>query len=706
MQNHIPSFEQHCRRFRSVWCAVGLSLSALVSLTSIAAAAPTPPAAPQASLKPITMRAARFDVSRPLRELTPRFLPRGKGEEREVPNEPLVELNELNERQIKRLGRILPRPDAVLQKFLPPNATIPTPITNFDGVSNDDNNTLFGFRVAPPDINGDVGPNHYFQWVNLAFRIFDKAGNLVLGPRAGSSLWSGFGGLCETTNQGDPVVLYDPLADRWMVTQFAFTSSTAPPFFQCIAVSTTPDPTGTYYRYAYDYGAASAATTGGTALFNDYGKFGVWPDGYYMTANQFGPSGFAGGGVVAFEREKMLLGLPAQAVYFNLGTVNPGFGGILPSDVDGAAPPLGTPNYFFEVDDDNFGIDSNPVDRLSMWEFHVDWANTSNSTFGLNGQPNVLFISSLANPATFVRPDPATVVANTLAEFNANLCNFSRNCIPQLNTTRGLDAIADRVLFRAAYRNFGTYQSLVLSHTVNATGTDTSSTGTAGVRWYELRNTGSGLGIFQQGTFAPDTVNRWMGSIAQDGSGNIAAGYSASNASIFPQIRYSGRVPSDPPGTFGQGEATLFAGNSNQTSTSSRWGDYSMMTLDPLDNCTFWFTSEYAATGQTSTTAPWRTRIGSFRFPGCSPAPQAVSFSTPSGPVGSSVTISGASFDPAPGNTTVLFRTATGGVAAPITSITPSTIAVTVPAGAVTGRLQIRTPLGRTNTPNRFVVTR
>jgi uncharacterized repeat protein (TIGR01451 family) len=442
---------------------------------------------------------------------------------------------------------------------------MPSPLVNFEGIGNVNG-------VLPPDTNGDVGPNHYVQIVNLSFAIFNKSGAVLFGPANINTLWSGFGGPCETENDGDPIVLYDHLADRWLLSQFAVPG----PFHQCIAISQTGNPTGAWHRYDFLYS---------TTKFNDYPKFGVWPDGYYMTANQFDAAGWAGAGVVAFERTKMLAGLSAQMVKFDLFGVNQNFGGMLPADLDGPPPPAGSPDYFVEVDDTILGF---PTDSLRIWEFHVDWAIPSNSTFGLSGQPNA--------------------VLNT-APFNANMCNFSRNCIPQPGTAQRLDAISDRLMYRLQYRNFGAHESLVVNHTVDV-GSDH-----AGIRWYEVRDPGGAPFIRQQGTFAPDASHRWMGSVAMDGNGNMAMGFSVSNSTtVFPSIRYVGRLAGDPLGTMPQGEATLIAGGGSQTHSAARWGDYSMMAVDPTDDCTFWYTQEYYST---TSLANWRTRIGAFKFPSC-----------------------------------------------------------------------------------------
>ncbi len=277
------------------------------------------------------------------------------------------------------------------------------------------------------------------QWINLSIGVWDKDGNLLLGPIPGNSLWSGFGGACETHNDGDPIAQYDHLADRWMLSQFALFAPDG--HHQCIAISQTGDPTGAWFRYDFLISDTK---------INDYPHFGVWPDAYYMSINQFDENTFAwaGQGVVAFERDQMLLGQPARMVYFDLFDVDPLFGGQQPSDLDGFPPPTGAPNVFVEADDDAFGF---ATDRLSMWDFHVDWSNPANSTFGVNGQPNTHL---------------------DVAPFDSNLCGFDRSCIPQPGTSQGLDAISDRLMYRLQYRNFGDHASLVVNHTVDADGSD------------------------------------------------------------------------------------------------------------------------------------------------------------------------------------------------------------------------------------------
>jgi len=424
----------------------------------------------------------------------------------------------------------------------------------------------YGFspNAAPPDPNLSVGATQVVQWVNESFAVFDKAtGALVHGPVAGNMLWSGFGGGCQTNNDGDPIVKYDRISGRWVLTQFSVGTT---PYLQCIAVSTTSDATGTYNRYAFSFG---------TTQFPDYPKLGVWPDAYYMTFNVFNnASTFAGAKLCALNRLAMVAGSAATMQCFQLST---SFGGVLPSDLDGAtAPPSGSPNYML-----NFGTNS-----LNEWKFHVDFATPTNTT--LTGPANIPV-------ATFT---PA--------------CNGGV-CISQPNTRNRLDSLGDRLMYRLAYRNTGSNQVLVVDQSVKAGGTRRNPV--IGVRWYELHapNASGGATVFQQGTFAPNSTSRWMGSIAMDKVGDIAVGYSVSSGSVFPSIRYTGRVPTDPLGTL-EAENTIKTGGGSQTGSLHRWGDYTSMAIDPGNDCTFFYTNEYL---KSSGSFNWSTWIASFKFPGC-----------------------------------------------------------------------------------------
>ena len=428
------------------------------------------------------------------------------------------------------------------------------------------------------------------QWINLHFAIWeiDKIGHtatLVYGPVAGNTLFSGFGGACEFNNDGDPITFYDPFADRWFMSQFALPNYPNGPFYECIAVSATPDPTGAWYRYEFQMPVNK---------MNDYPKFGVWPNAYFMTVNLFnaGTLTWGGTGVAALDRQAMLSGAPARMVFFDLFGVNSDFSGILPADFDGVnQPPAGAPGYFTEWDDSSW---IGPQDALRVWKFQIDWLNPDAATFGLGGNPNWVI------PTLDVDP---------------SMCSMSRNCIPQPGTTNKLDAISDRLMHRLQYRNFGGYETLVSNHTVDVDGTDH-----AGIHWFELRKEtlGADWGLYQQGVYAPDSSQRWMGSLALDHVGDLALGYSVSSLTVYPSVRYTGRLAGDPLGSLPQGEKSIVEGTGSQLS-SNRWGDYSMMGVDPLDDCTFWYTQEYVAVSGFNT---WKTRIGAFKFPGCSIGPQ------------------------------------------------------------------------------------
>jgi PKD repeat protein len=439
-------------------------------------------------------------------------------------------------------------PDPVLQDDIAGSRSTATIGQNISGLSNTSG-------VAPPDTDGDVGMTHYMQMVNLSFQIWTKNGVSVYGPAANSTLWNGFTGPWTGTNDGDPIVLYDQYADRWIASQFSLPNYPSGPFYELIAVSQTNDPTGAWYRYAYEF-----------ANMPDYPKFGVWPDGYYFTINQFSPPnlGFAGAGVCVLDRAAMISGNPnAQMLFFNLGTA---YGSLLPADVDGPnLPPSGSPNYLL-----NLG-----TNLLRVWKATIDWVNTGNST--------VTLVQSLTTQSF----STSNIVVN------------------QPGTSQTLDPLATRLMYRLQYRNFGTYEAMVTNHTVNANGA-----GQAGVRWYELRKTGSTWSIYQQGTYAPNDGNdRWMASVAMNGNGEIAVGYSVASASTYPSIRVAGQTAaSSGTGVLDVAETSIVAGAYSQTGVN-RWGDYSMMSVDPTDDATFWYTNEYSNGGWN-----WVTKIASFSF--------------------------------------------------------------------------------------------
>jgi hypothetical protein len=442
--------------------------------------------------------------------------------------------------------------------------------------------------------------------VNLAFAVYDKQGNLLLGPTAIGDLWADFAVEDCTDPSGDPIVIYDQLADRWILSQF---TTRAPAYYDCVAISMTGDPTGAYYRYAF-ITQPDPELPGGT-FFPDYPKYGVWTDSYIMTTRDFGDVSGYGISVYALEKNKMIVGNPkARAVQFfldsNLVPLAMIGDGLLPPDIDGTRRPLaGTaaPIVGTQDDDSPYGA---TFDALNIFELKVLWNSKPTASFELKAQLPVAAFDSIFPCAP-----------------------TSRDCLPQpgiTNPAQYLDILSyrQRPMHRLAYRNFGTYEALVTNQSVEA------APGVAGVRWYEIRRTaanpkpGSSLTytVYQQGTFAPgDGVHRWMGSAAMDWQGNIALGYSVVNAvDVYPGIRYTGRLAGDPLGLMSLGEGTVVDGTGVQLTTNSRWGDYTSVNVDPTDDCTFWYVNEYyTAAGQASSLAGWQTRIASFKLPGCTP---------------------------------------------------------------------------------------
>jgi hypothetical protein len=502
---------------------------------------------------------------------------------------PLTLFSSPNEREIRPEGGPVAKDhgfsgDSAVQRTTTRLGTlstnIPSPWLTFEGLSNVNN----PFLVAPPDPIGEVGPNHYVEMVNLVFAVYDKSGNLLSGPTQLGDLWAGFAIDDCTDLSGDPVVLYDHLTDRWLLSQF---TTRGPNFYNCVAISQTSDPTGAYYRYAFSAGE----------FFPDYPKYGNWPKLYLLTSRDFGPNGEYGISVYGLEKDKMIVGDPnARSVKFFLDSaVIPIYlmgDGLLPADLDGHhLPASNTPAPIVGSQDDD-GPYGAPSDALNVWELSVKW------------RKNPIGSLVLATQLAVAPFDSAFPCAPT-----------ARDCIPEPGVTdpnRFLDILSyrQRVTWRLAFRRFGTFASMVTNQSVEA------APGVAGVRWYEIRKNGSTYALFQQGTYAPDDgVHRWMGSIAQDRNGNLALGYSVSNATdVFPGIRYTGRLKKDPLGQMTLGEGTIIDGTGSQTTTSSRWGDYTSMNVDPTDDCTFWYVNEYYAV---TSLANWQTRIGSFKLPGC-----------------------------------------------------------------------------------------
>jgi hypothetical protein len=561
------------------------------AFSSVASAAPP--------LKPMFSKAAAFDVSKPLRQITPidrTGFEFGDDDEAEGPEAPV--------------GDTTHTTDGALQSA-PATGTIPAPLFTFEGASNTDNFNIFGFRVNPPDTNMDVGRTQVVEMINLVFNVYNKSGGLLLGPVDTGTLWSDFPIPDCTDPSGDPVVLYDQTTDHWILTQFTTRGLDAQvPEYNCVAVSVTGDATGAYYRYAFP---TQPDLVDGGFFFPDYPKYGVWSNSYIMTTRDFGWVDRYGISVYALEKNKMVNGNPnARAVQFFLEVpdvvpLEKVGDGLLPPDIDGNRRPAAndSPAPIVGTQDDGAGYGAT-TDALNIFDLTVHW--NANPTATLVEQPELPV-------AAFDSIYPCGVVPST----TPGVPPTARDCLAQPGITDGsrfLDILSyrQRPTFRLAYRNFGNYESLVTNQAVEA------RPDVAGERWYEIRRTNGTYSVYQQGTFAPsDGVNRWMGSIAQDQKGNMALGYSVVNGTdVYPGIRYTGRLVGDPLGDMTLGEGVVANGTGVQTSTNSRWGDYTAMTIDPSDDCTFYYSNEYyTAASQATSTAGWLTRIGAFKLPGC-----------------------------------------------------------------------------------------
>jgi len=500
-----------------------------------------PASAQETAASLIVVSEAKHAISPPLRDIA-----------RPAPSSTTTEM----------LPRLSTRP-AITSSQLDPVAQAPSGsappvrvILNFQGQNSD--------HPVPPDTNLSVGTAQAVQIVNVTFAVYDKkTGARVLGPTLIHTIFTALGGLCGTTDGGDPVVLFDKLAGRWFVSQLAYNSSFTDNH-ACIAVSTSSDATGTYNVYDFPFGSNR---------FPDYPKYAVWPDAYYGTFNIFGGGkarSFFGAQACAFDRARMLNGQPATTICFQQPhTIT----SLLPSDLDGSTlPPAGAPNFMLSLADST---------DLNFFTFHPDFSSPVSSAF----------------------TGPMLIPVASFSE----ICAALLACIPEPSPGEALDAISDRLMFRLAYRNFGDHESLVVNHTV-------AGGALAGVRWYEIRSPSTSPFVFQQGTVVDSNIDFWMGSIAMDHIGNIALGFSASSASLDPSVFLVGRVPGDLLGTM-QGPTIAVTGTGVQEQSFNRWGDYSSMSVDPSDDCTLWYTQEYY---KISGIRNWTTRITAFRFNTCS----------------------------------------------------------------------------------------
>ncbi|GAA2218407.1 hypothetical protein ACFY2R_23910 [Micromonospora olivasterospora] len=529
------SQRRRIRRLASL--GVGVLLASLLAPTHTAQAQPDPAPAPG---KATFSEPAAFDVTAPLRDIA-------STARRSLASTPW----QLPEERGPRLSDRGHTPDQAIQAKKPPR-TIGGTTANFEGLSNQDNFNVTGRRVNPPDPVGDVGPNHYVEMVNLVFGVYSKSGQMLLGPLALGDLWAGFAVDECTDDSGDPVVLYDQRADRWILTQFTTRGSNYPNepanlFYNCVAVSTTGDPTGFYYRYAFSTGYN----------FPDYPKYGIWGDSYLITTREFGtvdPSVY-GIGVYGLERDRMIAGDPnARAVGFLLqeGRVplNLIGDGLLPADADGPKPPpAGSPAPIVGTQDDGAGYGAT-FDAVNVWEFNVTWNAAPTASIGLKTQlPTAQFDS--------VFPCQPT----------------ARDCLPQ-----------------------------PASPTPTSTSTYSRTGSGPPGGWPTARST-------RTSPWSPTSPSRRCPGRPVSVGGSCAA----TSAANTPSARKA-------PSLLTLGEGTIVNGTAAQTSLNSRWGDYSSMNVDPVDDCTFWYVNEYytqAGAAQAPNGNGWQTRIASFRLPHC-----------------------------------------------------------------------------------------
>ena len=488
-------------------------------------------------------------------------------------------------------------PEGPLQTAAGALMSAPSPTgLSFEGIGQG----FAGFIVGsnPPDTNGRVGATQYVQWNNTSFAVFNKTtGAVEYGPAAGNTLFQALGGACAIHNDGDPVVSYDILAGRWVISQFAVAVSNTDYSHQCIAVSTTSDATGEYYLYDFVTDPVN---------FVDYPHTAVWPDGYYMSTHVFNPAGtFTSGRLYVFERAQMIYGRPARMQSQDLGAEY----GFLAADLDSLTPPPAGEAEF--VLGPNFTL----TELTDSFRVAVTWGATPTMVV----TPGTTILGGLGNAPCVGDP------------------NTSRACVPEpspATLTDYLDNIGNHYMHRLAYRNNGT-QAAPQERLLASGPSDASDANHGAVEWFEFRNAGSSTTtptIFQSGIFDPDKSYRWLPSIAMDNAGNIALGYSKSSRSVNPGIYVTGRLATDPAGTMGA-EVEMQAGLGVQLGAGNRWGDYSAMTLDPIDQCTFYYTNEYL---KTNGGFNWSTRITTYKFASCASA--ANSYGTVTGSITSSET--------------------------------------------------------------------
>ena len=443
------------------------------------------------------------------------------------------------------------------------NSLLAAPVGSTSGL-NFDGTLGTGYNYS--DATGTVGATQYVQLVNLRYTIYNKTtGKVQRGPFAESALWKNFGGPCQTSPNGDGTVMYDQAAGRWVFQHHA--EPVGGPYLNCVAVSTTSDATGTYYLYGFEL----------TVNLPDIPKLAVWPDAYYIGQNLLNPTtkSFIRAQACALDRSNMLLGNPANAICFQ---GSPSMPTIWPVTLVGPTPPpVGSPEYFFQLDQ----RPGQGVNQMNEYVFHVDFVAPSNSTY-------------------------TPLVSFSVPAYKDSCASA---CVPQLDTTNIVKATGDRLTHPLVYRNFGDHESILLTHSVSMGKTPAMP---SGIRWYEIRTPLTPV-IYQSGTFAPDTNYRFIPSIGMDQMGDIAVGYTVSSATMHPAIRYTGWTPADALGQM-EAETSIMEGAGSQQAANPQWSNFSGMSVDPVDDCTFWYTNQYYAADSPN---KWNTRIASFKFPGC-----------------------------------------------------------------------------------------
>lgn len=429
---------------------------------------------------------------------------------------------------------------------------------------------LGNYQVTSPlaDDNAGIGITQYVQYANSDIAVFNKAtGQPAPGfPKSGKSLWAGFGGVCEANAAGPMAIKHDQLANRWVIGQYATADINNGPFAYCIAVSTSEDATGTYHRYMFEFNSLS-----------NYARLALWPDGYYTSFNMLGPT-IRGPLICAYERDKMLAGMPANNQCVQID--NLASGPLIPADLTGQTrPPAGNPEYFLGLF---------PPSSVSIFKFHVNFINPNHTTVETVSVPVAAYVEACSSTG-------------------------GKACAIQPNTTNRLDVHSDRFMNRVAYRQFFDHGSMVATHTVEG---PTPKFAPA-LRWYEFRLTNGDPTfnpiVYQQATLAPDSKNRFLGSIAIDRFGNIALGYNVTSSLIYPSLELAYHNFNADLNTLTI--QPLVTGMGSQINGETSWGADSKMLVDPVDQCTFWYSNQYLkSTGSNN----WSTFIMKFKLAACS----------------------------------------------------------------------------------------